>query len=171
GLYFSLSRLAQMIGPALAGAAVSGVGSPASFAIDAATFAVSTVCLFLIRSRATGHATAVSVASKVARLTEVPEVTEGFEAPGDAPSAPAKHDSLWRFALSTPYFLILLFVMIISNLINGVAEIALPALANGPLHGTAQGYGLMLAAAGGGGLAGGLLASVFGQHVKRGVTA
>ena len=89
---------------------------------------------------------------------------------GAAP-ATVEYTSLWRFALSTPYFLILLLVMIISNMINGVAEIALPAMAHGPLHGDAQGFGFMIAAFGAGGLAGGLLASALGNRIKRGLTS
>ena len=53
GLFYSLSRLAQMVGPAMAGAAVASLGSPLSFAIDAGTFAVSTLTLAFIRGRVT----------------------------------------------------------------------------------------------------------------------
>lgn len=160
GLYYSLARLAQMIGPAVAGAVVAGVGSPISFAIDAATFAISTLTLVFIRGRA--HSQGVQSAAE----QSIPDRGESSET-GDS-LTPDEHRSLWRFALATPYFLILLLVMIISNLINGVAEIALPAMAHGPFHGNAQGFGFMLAATGAGGLAGGLLASLLGNRINRG---
>lgn len=175
GLSYSLARLAQMIGPAVAGAVVAGVGSPMSFAIDAATFAVSTLTLIFIRGHAhsqgaqcaaaqsisdRGASGDASVSADSSKLSESSEM--------DDTPAPDEHRSVLRFALATPYFLILLLVMIISNLINGVAEIALPAMAHGPLHGNAQSFGLMLAATGAGGLAGGLLASALGNRINRG---
>ncbi|HEU0028647.1 MAG TPA: MFS transporter [Ktedonobacterales bacterium] len=159
GLFFSLGRLAQMVGPAVAGAAVASLGSPLSFAIDAGTFAMSTLTLAFIRGRVTRpSATAHDQPTSEGEAGET----------GDATAA-VEYTSLWRFAFATPYFLILLLVMIISNMINGVAEIALPAMAHGPLHGDAQGFGFMIAAFGAGGLAGGLLASALGSRVNRGL--
>ncbi|HEX9037517.1 MAG TPA: MFS transporter [Ktedonobacterales bacterium] len=154
GLYYSLARLAQMIGPALAGAVVSRAGSPASFAIDGATFAVSTLTLVFIRGRAL-------------KPSAAPTTPADDTSPFEAASATAT-DSLWRFTFSAPYFMLLLVIMIVANLFNGATEVALPALANGPLGSNAQGFGFMLAAAGAGGLAGGLLASAVGGRVNRG---
>lgn len=164
GLFFSLARLAQMAGPAIAGAVVASVGSPLSFAIDAGTFAISTFTLALIRGRA---------ASSAAPEATTASAEAGSEADAGTPAEDAatttQTDSLWRFALTTPYFLILLLVMNVANLFIGAAEVAFPAMAKGPLHTDAQGFGLMLAATGAGGLVGGLLASALGSRINRGV--
>ena len=160
GLFYSLSRLAQMIGPAVAGAAVTQLGSPLSFAIDALTFACSTLTLVFIRGRALAN-----TPSKPAMEL----VSEGASEPASAVGAPAAAtDSLWRFAFSNPYFLMLLVILIVANLFSGAAEVAFPAMANGPLGLDAQGFGFMLAAVGAGGLAGGLLAGAVGGRVNRG---
>jgi MFS family permease len=169
GLYYSLARLAQMIGPSIAGAAVANLGSPLAFAIDGVTFAVSTVTLVFIRGRAARRAaTEAGAAPETIGATEATGATEtSTEVPTE--KAAQTTDSLWRFAMRTPYFLILLLVLIIANLLNGATEVALPAMAHGPLHGNAQGFGFMIAAAGAGGLAGGLLAGALGNLIKRGI--
>lgn len=155
GLTYAIARGAQMIGPAVAGATVTHLGSPLSFAVDALTFVVSTVTLVFIRGQAQRGAPADTGAAQV-------------EAQADA--APGAN-SLWRFALATPYFIILFVVMIVANLFSGAAEVAFPAMAHGPLHSDAQGFGFMLAASGAGGLAGGLLAGALGRYITRGATS
>ena len=47
-------------------------------------------------------------------------------------------------------------------------EVAIPALAQGPLHAGAQGYGFILTGWGAGALAGALLASALGARINRG---
>ena len=167
GLFYSLARFAQMVGPAIAGAAVASVGSPIAFAIDAATFAVSTFTLALIRGRASKPARAAAPAAPEAAAEAGAEASPEADAGTPAEGA-AQTNSLWRFALATPYFLVLLLVLIVANLFGGAAEVAFPAMANGPLHTDAQGFGLMLSAAGAGGLVGGLLASALGNRINRG---
>jgi predicted MFS family arabinose efflux permease len=57
----------------------------------------------------------------------------------------------------------------VGNLFNGaVMEVAIPALAQGPLHAGAQGYGFILTGWGAGALVGALLASALGSRVNRG---
>ncbi len=57
-----------------------------------------------------------------------------------------------------------LVIVIVGNLtIGGMMFVALPALAHGPLHAGAGGYGALLAAFGGGALVGGLLAGAAGR--------
>jgi predicted MFS family arabinose efflux permease len=161
GLFYALMRLAQMVGPALAGLVVARASSSGAFAIDAATFLVSTATLLFIRNR-------VSFAPVASRAPGV-SAAASAEAQQEQGAQPVA-DSLWRFAVSAPYTLILLIVIIIGNLLNGaVGEVAIPALAQGPLHAGAQGYGLILGGFGGGALIGALLASALGNRISRGV--
>ncbi len=158
GLYFALMRLAQMVGPTLAGLVIAHTSTSSAFAIDAATFLASTVTLLFIRNRVSY----VSSAPGTASATDATSQEANQEA-----SLP---DSLWRFAVGAPYTFILLLVLIIGNLLNGaVGEVAIPALAQGPLHAGAQAYGVIIGALGGGALVGGLLASALGNRVNRGV--
>jgi predicted MFS family arabinose efflux permease len=162
GLFFALMRLAQMVGPSLAGVVVASATASDGFAIDAVTFVASVTTLIFIRNRVTFPA---PVEANAMPATSVASAHPSAEA-ADAPPAPT---SLWRFALTAPYFLILLLVLLVGNLFNGaVMEVAIPALAQGPLHAGAQGYGFILTGWGAGALAGALLASALGNRVNRG---
>jgi predicted MFS family arabinose efflux permease len=131
------TQLTAFAGPALAGLLVAGVGPAAAFALDAATFAVSAVSLLGVRSQ---------------RLPEPPR----HEAEGDVPTL--------RDLLRTSRVLqIMLLITVPANLgVGGEGEVALPALAHGPLHASAAGYGALVAAFGCGALAGVLLAGQVG---------
>lgn len=160
GVYFGLMRLATMVGPALGGLVVSQVSSAAAFAVDAATFAISSMALLFIRDRVTFD-TASAEAS-------APETDAGSTSEDAEPQT----DSLVRFALGAPYLLVILLVATIGNMLNGaVFQVGVPALAQGPLHAGAVGYGLIDGAFGGGALAGSLLASALGNRISRGVYA
>jgi MFS family permease len=166
GLYYALGRIAQLVGPSLAGAAVSQFGSPISFAIDAATFVISTVTLVFIRGRArTRQKIAAIGASEVnAADSSTIDAATASETGADGDASL----TFWRFAVTSGYFFMLMVVMIVANLFGGVAEVAYPALAKGPLHTDAQGYGFMIAASGAGGLVGGLLAGPLSRLLNRG---
>ncbi len=154
GLVYAMMRLAQLVGPSLAGFVVARATASDGFAIDAATFVASVITLIFIRNGAL-HASA-------------PDASAPAEAGLDT-SVPPAHDSLWRFALATPFFMVLLLVILVGNLFNGaVMEVAIPALAQGPLHAGAQGYGFILTGWGAGALLGALLASALGSRVNRG---
>lgn len=156
GLFYALMRLAQMVGPSLAGLVVARASASDGFAIDAATFVASVLALIFIRNRV---------------LFPAPTSAAAAASANDAPvdEAPATN-SLWRYALATPFFLILLLVILVGNLFNGaVMEVAIPVLAQGPLHAGAQGYGFILTGWGGGALAGALLASALGNRITRGL--
>jgi predicted MFS family arabinose efflux permease len=163
GLFFALMRLAQMVGPSLAGLVVASATASDGFAIDAVTFVASVTTLIFIRNRVTfPAANAANVTTETAAASAQPSAEDAT----DALPAPT---SLWRFALTTPYFLILLLVLLVGNLFNGaVMEVAIPALAQGPLHAGAQGYGFILTGWGAGALAGALLASALGNRINRG---
>lgn len=159
GLFFALLRLAQLTGASLAGFVVARVSASVGFAIDAATFWASVTTLVFIRdglpfSARSANAIDGGVGASVAEATT------------NAPGAPS---SLWRFALATPFFLMLLLVILVGNLFTGaVMDVAIPALVQGVLHAGAQGYGFILTGWGAGALAGALLASGMGAHFNRG---
>jgi MFS family permease len=123
------TQLATLIGPAVGGALVAIAGPSFAFAVDAATFAVSALTLYALR------------------------------APRAAPTEPAADASTpaptLRTLLRTQRVLsIILLVNIAANLGSGGLDgVALPALAHGPLNAGATGYGVILAAFGGGALA------------------
>ncbi|HEX8995485.1 MAG TPA: MFS transporter [Ktedonobacterales bacterium] len=168
GMFFGLMRLAQMVGPALGGMVVARVDPSAAFAVDGATFLVSTLTLLFIRNRVSFAQAGDATASQgpAASHGADTEPTDGV----DSADAQPETTSLWRFALGAPYFFILVLVAIIGNLLNGaVGEVAIPALAHGPLHTSAQGYGLIIGGFGGGALAGSLLASALGNRISRGL--
>ncbi|HET9111697.1 MAG TPA: MFS transporter [Ktedonobacterales bacterium] len=158
GLFYAMMRLAQLLGPSVAGFVVARATASDGFAIDAATFVASVMTLILIRNGA------FAPASHAGDQGAVP--TADVATSADTPPA---HNSLWRFALATPFFLILLLVILVGNLFNGaVMEVAIPALAQGPLHAGAQGYGFILTGWGAGALLGALLASALGSRINRG---
>jgi MFS family permease len=159
GLFYALMRLAQMVGPSLAGLVVARAAASDGFAIDAATFVASVLTLIFIRNRVTFPAPA---SDSVAPSTATALAEEASEV---APTP----TSIWRFALSSRFFQILLLVILVGNLFNGaVMEVAIPALAQGPLRAGAQGYGFILTGWGTGALAGALLASALGARINRG---
>ncbi len=160
GVYFGLMRLATMVGPALGGLVVSQVSSAAAFAVDAATFAISTATLLFIRNQVTFKASSDAAAT--------PETVESSAAEAAEPQT----DSLVRYALGAPYVLTILLVAIIGNVVNGaVFQVGAPTLAQGPLHAGALGYGFIDGAFGAGALLGSLLASALGNRINRGVYA
>ncbi len=162
GLFFALLRLAQMVGSSLAGFVVAQATASTGFTIDAATFVASVTTLLFIRD-------ALPRSAKNVDATEAGSAASQTE---DATNAPVVYSSLLRFAFASPFFLVLLLVILVGNLFNGaVMEVAIPALAHGPLHSGAQGYGFILTGWGTGALAGALLASGLGARLNRGYQA
>jgi MFS family permease len=140
------TQLASLAGPAAGGALVA-LGSPsAAFGLDAASFAVSAATLLALRAAgaAPGHARPVPVA----------------EAPPGACGASAAGGPGLRALLHTERVLsVLIVVNLAANLGSaGLDGVALPALAHGPLHAGAQGYGAILAGFAAGALLGTLAA-------------
>jgi predicted MFS family arabinose efflux permease len=133
------TQLATLIGPAVGGALVAIAGPPFAFALDAGTFAVSALTLYAMRA---------------------PRVS-GTEPAADA-SSPAP--TLRTLLRSQRVLSIILLVNIAANLGSGGLDgVALPALAHGPLNAGATGYGVILAAFGGGALLGTLLVGQVGR--------
>lgn len=138
------TQLATLIGPAVGGALVAIAGPSFAFALDAATFAVS--ALTLCAMRAPGPAT-----------------TEPGTADGTADTA-APAPTLRTLFRTQRILYIILLVNIAANLGSGGLDgVALPALAHGPLNAGATGYGVILAAFGGGALLGTILVGQVGR--------
>jgi MFS family permease len=131
------TQLATLIGPAVGGALVAIAGPSFAFTLDAATFAVSALTLYAIRAPHAPHVTLATPATPAAADANIPAPT-------------------LRTLFRTERVLsIILLVNIAANLGSGGLDgVALPSLAHGPLHAGATGYGIILAAFGGGALLG-----------------
>jgi predicted MFS family arabinose efflux permease len=136
------TQLATLAGPAIGGVLVALLGPSPAFALDAASFVVS--ALMLARLRA-AQRPAVSGAAAAA----------SSPAAGRGPGTP----TLRGLLRSERVLQVALLITIAANLgSGGVSEVALPALAHGPLHAGAAGYGGLIAAFGAGALLGTLAA-------------
>jgi MFS family permease len=132
-LSFGTTQLSQLAGPAAGGVLVAFIGPASGFAIDAATFVVSALTLSGIQREAPQPVPAHD-------QREHPD-------PADAAL------TVWRLLAREP-ILRLILILITDALLNlgsaGMGRVALAALANGPLHLGAGGYGALSAALGGG---------------------
>lgn len=138
----SALQLANLLGPALGGALVALTKASLAFALDATTFALSALSLWLIR-----------LAPQPPLLT-----TDREEQSGNA------QQSFFQLLRSWRLLQVALVIVIVGNLaLGGLMGVAIPELAYGPLHGGPRGYGAMLATFGGGALLGGIAAGWLGQ--------
>jgi predicted MFS family arabinose efflux permease len=159
------TQLAALAGPAAGGLLVA-LGSPAAaFGLDAVSFAVSaaTLLALLPARRRVPAAAAPAASAAAAGATPVAPAAEA-DPPGPAPSL--------RYLLRTER--VLLVVMVINVAANlgsaGLDGVALPALAHGPLHASAQGYGAILAGFAAGAVLGTLAAGQAGNPRRPAVT-
>jgi hypothetical protein len=139
------NQLAMLAGPALGGALVAILGPAPALALDAATFAISAVTLLGVRVAQPRPASPAQAAASAAEPAAKPAAAAG---------------PTLRSMLRTERILqVILLVTVAANLgSGGTGEVAMPALAHGPLHAGAGGYGGMVAAFAGGGLLGTLAA-------------
>lgn len=148
------TQLTTLVGPAIGGAVVALAGPAPAFAVDAISFVVSAVSLATIRraqSRSVQAAAPTGVESAQPRTAS---------SPGPAPT-------LRTLIASERVLQVVLLVSVAANLgSGGLSEVALPALAHGPFHTGAAGYGGMIAAFGGGALVGTLVAAQM-RHARR----
>jgi hypothetical protein len=144
-------QLANLIGPSIGGFVVGRLQSGPALAVDAATFVVSALTLWAM------HGSALPVDEKQHMEEEQPLTTGGM--------AP-----FWHLLRTWRLLQVALVIIIVGNLtIGGTLFVALPALAHGPLHAGAGGYGALLAAFGGGALLGGLLTGAAGRIPRQAV--
>jgi MFS family permease len=145
------TQLASLAGPAAGGLLVA-LGSPAAaFGADAASFAVSALTLLALTWPARRAARGGS-----GRAAPAPGAGE----PGRAQAGPG----LRALLRAERVLIVLICVNVAANLGSaGLDGVALPALAHGPLHASAQGYGAILA----GFAAGALLGTLAAGQVRR----
>jgi MFS family permease len=167
------TQLAALAGPALGGALVAFLGPAPAFALDAATFVVSVVSLAGVRAAQRAQpagapasvtetviAESTTASSTQAGSTQAGSTQAGSTQAGSTPAetAPAA-PGLWALIRSSRILAIMLLVSVAANLGSGGAfEVALPALAHGPLRAGAGGFGGLVAAVAVGSLLGTLAA-------------
>ena len=135
----------RLVGPALGGALVAGLGAGAAFGVDAASFAASTVAVFLMRPPA--HARADRTESSFGAVKEGLRFVR-------------RRVWLWGTLLSAA-FAYLAFL--------GPAEVLLPYVVKNDLHASAGQLGLVFAAGGLGAIGSALFMGQRG-HPRRDVT-
>jgi MFS family permease len=170
------NQVAMLAGPAIGGVLVGFVGPASAFAFDAATFVISAVTLAGVRSAqraprpaagppatAAGASEAGAPADRAAPASPVdtgagtaPRAAGADAAASTGPAAP----TLAGMLRSERVLQVIVLVVLAANLgMGGESEVALPALAHGPLHASAAGYGGLVAAFAAGALIGTLAAS------------
>ncbi|QUQ64354.1 MFS transporter [Kutzneria sp. CA-103260] len=128
------TQLALLIGPAVASVVVGSLGIAAAFVVNAATFALSALSLARIRSAKR-------------RSTPAPAADSGNAVPA--------RTTLRQLLRGEPALLVVLVVTLAGNFgTGGLSEVAVPALAHGPLNTGAVGFGGLIAALGAGALLG-----------------
>jgi predicted MFS family arabinose efflux permease len=149
------TQLATLIGPAVGGALVAIAGPSFAFALDAATFAASALTLYAMRAPRAARITPAPPAEHVATAEHV-AATASIEPAAPTPAGTSIPAPTLRTLFRTQRVLyIILLVNVAANLGSGGLDgVALPALAHGPLNAGATGYGVILAAFGGGALLG-----------------
>jgi predicted MFS family arabinose efflux permease len=142
-LAISGTQLASFAGPVIGGGLVAVAGPATAFVLDAVSFVISAATLAGVR----------------AAKRQAPPGQD--ESPAGRQQRPG---ALRRLVRSERVLQVTLLVVLAANLgTGGLAEVALPALARGPFHAGAAGYGGLVAAFGGGALLGTLAASQAGR--------
>jgi MFS family permease len=126
---------AQLVGPALGGILVAGFGAGTAFLIDAVTFGVSAVCLWLMHPRPLPPRTELGV------RTALSDLAEGFR-------FVRAHAWLWRTLVAAGVSLLFFF---------GPVQVLLPYVIKNELGGSSSDFGLALAAAGVGSILGAIV--------------
>jgi predicted MFS family arabinose efflux permease len=142
------SQLAGLVGPAMGGAVVALVGPAAAFGLDGVSFVISVVSLAAILPRRPSAATEASPDTQPTPAT----ANQGPNSPG-----------AWQLVCHERVLQVLLLVVLVANLgSGGLVGVAFPALARGPFHLGADGFGALLACSAAGGLVGVLVAAHLG---------
>lgn len=154
------TQLATLIGPAIGGPLVATVGASSAFGLDAASFVVSAATLLAVGRDRGSHESRAGT-RQPGHVPSYPEVLMGAEpAQMAADLGPDPSSGIRQLLLSERVLQIILITNAAANLGFGAeSEIALPALARGPFHAGAGGYGALLATFGAGALFGTLIAA------------
>lgn len=168
----STTELAGLVGPGIGGVVVGSLKSGVALAVDALSFLVSTLTLAAMgrgRPRAPGSSGAVS-GQPAGKAAEAAATISEKDAQG-ARSAAAVEPALtfWQLLRTSRLLQAVLAISSVANLTSGMMfEVALPTLAKNQLAAGASGYGLLLAAYGGGAFVGSLGASMMGRFKRVG---
>jgi MFS family permease len=157
----STMQLANLFGPPLAGLFVATVGIGASFGLDALSFVVAAVTVFLL-----------TAGRRAAIATTPAEDDAAGEAAGPAEAVPGMLDSI-RSGLAYVFGMgsvrtVFVVSVIVNFALNGPAAVGLPWLADQVFDAGSVGFGLLLGAWGAGALAGGLLCGATGGRIGSG---
>jgi MFS family permease len=117
---------AQLLGPALGGILVASVGAGGAFLLDAASFGVSAACFLAMRPRP------LAMAKSAVERSALREIGEGLR-------FVRAHTWLWGTLLAAAIFLLVSF---------GPQQVLLAYVVKNDLDGSAEDFGLVLAAAG-----------------------
>lgn len=154
-------QFALLVGSGAAGIVVSRLQSGFAFTVDALTFVVSAATLFLMHG---GQNAAPTLTSNNA----IQESTTSKETQEESAYFPP-NITFGQLLRTWRLLQVALLVVIFGNfLFNGLIEVALPTLARNQFAAGASGYGLLMAAFGGGSLLGGLIAGLMGRVRHRG---
>lgn len=162
-LSFASTQAATLVGSAAAGVVVAVLSSGAAMAIDAVTFVVSAVSLAMMR---------LIRAGTPSKSGEGANAQTDAEGQADSTASGEVQIPLGRFLRTSRLMQVSMVVSIAANFcFGGLLEVALPTLAHGPMRADASGYGMMMAAFGGGALAGGILAGMLTGAKRKGLIA
>jgi predicted MFS family arabinose efflux permease len=150
------TQLATLIGPAIGGGLVAVSGPAGAFFVDAASFIISAATLAGVRA---GKRRAPDGGRASASQ---PGEIRGDPSPPSAEGPATQHrrtPALGQLIRSERVLQVILVITLAANLgAGGMGDVALPALAHGPFHAGAAGYGGLIAAIGTGALVGALAA-------------
>lgn len=178
-------QLANLLGSGAGGVVVGALRSGAALAFDAFSFVISALSLALIRGRqktaptTEGEDTTPPPAElapegmkTVAITVSEEQVAEAAQAGEQSEQVSDSEVTFWQFIRASQVMQAAFVISLFANLtFGGLAEVALPALAHGPLAAGATGYGAILAAFGAGALLGGIVTGMLGNIPHRGTFA
>jgi MFS family permease len=135
--------IAGLIGPALAGIVIAGIGAPAVLALDAVTYGVFVACLLAMR-RGGGRATGVAepAASDAAASDPAGDDVQA----GLRPAVGAGIGPAFRFVLGAPAIVATTVMYMCLNLSGGISLVLIPIYVRDILGGGSTVFGLLLSA-------------------------
>jgi predicted MFS family arabinose efflux permease len=150
------TQLATLVGPAIGGGLVAVTGPAGAFFVDAASFFISAATLAGVRASKRRAPDSHRAATCLPDETR----TDSSQPGAEEPAADNKRPPALRHLIRSERILqIILAITLAANLgSGGLIDVALPALAHGPFHAGAAGYGGLIAAIGAGALLGAVAA-------------
>ncbi|MBW4508524.1 MAG: MFS transporter [Scytonematopsis contorta HA4267-MV1] len=163
------SQMIVLIGPSLAGLVIAISGIQAAFAIDAATFVVTTVTLLLMKGRLKPN----TEMTEQLKLNE--ESKQALDSTVKKPTSNKKITSIFaaineglNYGWHSPALRTVLLILMMLNLFFiGPLQVGITGLASNRFPGGAIALGIMNSAWGGGGLLGTLMPQILQRHLPR----